>query len=233
MGTSRRYSRRAVLGAAAAATAGTAAAAATGASAAAADDGKSTRDPVARHSMKVVDDQHRQRFLADTEKPPIIIDGKTYPPSQRQGPDHATWLIFNDDDGSERGGIVASTDGGQLSFDYPNAQGMTLLAQRDGQSGTAGLFVAQMPDPNLGPTQVTQVFSGVWAGWGSNSGSQVILGDTKGRARVVVQVDTHDVPSILFLDEEGKVTFQLPPAPAPQARSAEQAPTWPTLPQVR
>jgi hypothetical protein len=84
---------------------------------------------------ELVDEQGRQRVLADTEKPPIIIDGRTLPASDRRGPDQATYLIFNGDEGSERGGVIASSDGGQLSFDHPNAQGLTLGAGARGDRG--------------------------------------------------------------------------------------------------
>ncbi|MFD6160537.1 hypothetical protein ACFWF7_31845 [Nocardia sp. NPDC060256] len=66
----------------------------------------------------VVDRRGKQRFLLATRKPPIILGGKTYPEETRGGPDDGTYLIFNDDNGDEKGGIVALSEiavGGQQS----------------------------------------------------------------------------------------------------------------------
>jgi hypothetical protein len=37
------------------------------------------------------------------------------------------------------------------------------------------------------------------------------LNDSKGRPRIMLSVDSNDVPSFKFLDEDGKVTLSLPP----------------------
>src|SRR5215217_7832544 len=56
-------------------------------------DGKHQASP----SFTVVDKRGRQRFLLDSGKPPLIIDGQTYPPERRSGPENGSYLIFNDE----------------------------------------------------------------------------------------------------------------------------------------
>ncbi|MGW0515733.1 hypothetical protein [Crossiella sp. NPDC003009] len=93
-----------------------------------------------RGSFTVRDRRGRQRVLADTRRPPVIIGGQVIPAEQRQGPEHGTYLIFNDEHGSERGGIVAGASEASVSLDYPNAQALTLGTRWQGEHGAAALF---------------------------------------------------------------------------------------------
>jgi hypothetical protein len=205
------YTRRTAMAAGAAAAAGLAASVAARPPVAEAADGSDGRQVVAKESLTLVDEQGRQRFLATASKPPVVIDGTVLPPSKRQGDDHATWLIFNEDQGSERGGIVAASDTAQLTLDFANAQGITLGTSWQGKTGLAAVSFNQMPDPSLPPDQVHSVPQRAALGWTSDFGALLSLNDSGGRTRILLQVDANDVPRIQILDAHGNVVAQLPP----------------------
>lgn len=210
MGESTNPSRRAVLGSVGAASALGVAAVLTDSGSPASARPRPLADQQVTGSFKVVDRRGGQRFLADTKKPPVIVEGKTYPAERRQGPDDASYLIFNDDNGNEKGGIVAHTTGAQVSLDYPNAQAVTLLAGASGQEGCAKLVMVQAPDASLPIEQVTEVPTRVELGWDSLKGSLLELSDSQGRPRIRLQVDADDHPRIQILDATGAVVAQLP-----------------------
>ncbi|MEV4173118.1 hypothetical protein [Nonomuraea sp. NPDC049709] len=166
----------------------------------------------ARESFRVVDRRGRQRFLASSSKPPVIIGGKTYPADQRQGPE-GTYLIFNDGDGNEKGGIVASSVGASISLDYTNAQAITMATRWEGVHGAALLEMKHMPDPALPIDQVPAMPPRVQLGYSTPEGAFLVLSDSRGRPRIVLEIDGDDNPVIKVLDSEGKVVGQLPEAP--------------------
>ncbi|GAA2827763.1 hypothetical protein [Nonomuraea rubra] len=167
----------------------------------------------ARESFRVIDLRGRQRFLASSRKPPIIIGGRTYPADQRQGPE-GTYLIFNDGDGNEKGGITASSAGASLSLDYTNAQAITMATRWEGTLGAAVLEMKHMPDPALPIGQVPAMPPRVQLGYSTPEGAFLVLSDSRGRPRIVLEIDGDDNPMIKVLDSEGKVVGQLPETPA-------------------
>lgn len=164
-------------------------------------------EPRVSGSFTVTDNRGRQRFRLDSRKPPVIVDGQEIPASQRGGPEHASWLIFNDDNGNEIGGVLGSTTGGSITFDYPGAIDAIKMSSiwRDGAGG-AGLNVNARPgdQPATGPRER------VLLGWRSDRGSILHLLDSRGRPRIVLEVDSDDVPAIKILDGDGNVTARLP-----------------------
>ena len=202
---SHHISRRAVLGATATVTATAAGTVLSpGAPAAAAPRG----EPHARGSFKITDLRGKQRFRLDSRKPAIVIDGQEIPAAQRGGPENASWLIFNDDNGNEIGGILASTTGGSITFDYPGAIDAIKMSSiwRDGVGG-AGININAHPGGAVpaGPKER------VLLGWRSDLGSLLHLTDSQGRPRITLGVDEHDTPSIKVLDTDGRVVARLPP----------------------
>ncbi|SES30320.1 hypothetical protein [Lentzea albida] len=161
------------------------------------------------HSFTVRDNRGRQRLLADTRRPPILIGGKVIPAEQRQGPEHGTYLVFNDENGSERGGIVAGASEASLSLDYANAQALTLATRWQGEHGATALFFKQMPDPSLPVEQTPPTPTRVELVWSTADGAVLALNDSKGRPRIVISVDAQDVPGIRVLDEQGNVVSDL------------------------
>lgn len=169
-----------------------------------------SRGDQARPSFTVRDNRGLQRVLADTRRPPVIIGGTVIPAEQRQGPEHGTYLIFNDENGSERGGIVAGASEASFSLDYVNAQAITLGTKWQGEHGATALFFKQMPDPRLPVGQTPPMPARVELVWSTGDGSVLALNDSKGRPRIVLSVDAQDVPSIRVLDENGAVVGSLP-----------------------
>ena len=159
-------------------------------------------------SFTVVDKRGRQRFLLDSRKPPVIIDGQTYPPERRSGPENGSYLIFNDETGDEKGGLLVHPTGGRIAFDYPHAvDGINLsLSAKDGVGG-AGLTINGIPDPDAGPG--VRATPRAVLGCHTAFGAQLALCDSQGRPRIVLQVDENDRPTIKILDGDGKTVNEL------------------------
>ncbi|HET9421787.1 MAG TPA: hypothetical protein VFO49_11665 [Nocardioides sp.] len=165
--------------------------------------------------LQLVDGARKQRFLLQSTKPPVYLNGVTYPPEQRSGPPNGSYFIFNDENQSERGGITVSPEAAQISFDWPTIDAVHLNAiSYPGALGAALLSMRQMPDPSIPPEDLTpedappRVLLGT-----SNAGDGAVLAlyDSLGRPRIQLQVDGTDVPRIQILDEDGQVVAQLPP----------------------
>jgi hypothetical protein len=109
-----------------------------------------------RLSLRLDDRRRQQRFLLSSTKPPVYLNGKTYPAEQRGGPDDGSYFIFNDENQSEKGGITVSSNGAQLSFDYPQVQGLTMNTAYAGKLGAAQLSMVQMPDPDIPVEELTR-----------------------------------------------------------------------------
>lgn len=175
-----------------------------------------------RSTLKLVDGDVEQRFLLTDRKPPIIVQGKTYPAEMRQGPDHGSYLIFNDEDQNEKGGIIASTTTAQLALDYPNAQGATLNTVWNTQGGVAKLLLTEMPDPTIPVDKVTTTDRVLLGCSNLGDGALLLMMDSKENPRILLTVDGGDVPRLLFLDADGNVSAQFPPED-PAAASAKPA----------
>jgi hypothetical protein len=160
-------------------------------------------------SFKVVDKRGRQGLLVSTSKPPVYTGGRTLPADARQGPDPATYVIFNDENGSERGGITASADSASFSLDYANAEAITIASTWSGKDGGAALTMSGMPDPELPAEQAATVRRAALE-CHTGQGARFVLHDSAGRERIVLEVDADDVPRIKVLDAGGGVVTQLP-----------------------
>lgn len=162
----------------------------------------------ARETFKVVDKRGRQRFLLSATKPPLIIDGTTIPADRRSGPENGSYFIFNDENGDEKGGLLVSPTGGHIAFDYPHAvDGIRLTLKAENGKGGAGLEIKGVPDPSGGSQ--AQAVPRAALGAHTAFGAQLMIADSQGRPRIVLQVDEHDQPTIKVLDEQGAVIKQL------------------------
>jgi hypothetical protein len=163
---------------------------------------------VAENSFTVVDRRGRQRFLAATTKPPVLLGGRRYP---RSGPD-CTYLIFNDETGSEKGGIIAAGNGAMVSLDYANSDAIHLGTQWEGKTGGGYLEIRHMPDPALPPLEAAAATkTGIQLFCHTDEGTSLTLNDRHGRPRIVLQVSPNGTPSLRMLDEHGTAAYQLPP----------------------
>jgi hypothetical protein len=221
--TDRLSRRAAVKGAAVTAAAGVTGALAGSASGAYAAE---TSGPLeVRKKLKLVDKEGKQRFLHQSTKPPVFIQGRKFPASARSGPEDGSYFIFNDENQNERGGMTIDPSIAQLSFDYPTVDALHLNAVNAGTAGASQLSMREMPDPSIpiedlkpedAPPRVLLGTSNV------GDGSLLFLYDSNGRPRITLQVDGDDVPRIQILDADGNVVAQLPPEDQIAARKAKE-----------
>ena len=215
--------RAAVKGAAVTAAAGAAGALAGSVSAAGAAEKSGPLE--VRKKLKLVDNEGKQRFLHQSTKPPVFLQGRKIPASQRGGDPDGSYFIFNDENQDERGGITVDPNVAQLSFDYPTVDAMHLNAVNEGTAGASQLSMREMPDPSIpiedlkpedAPPRVLLGTDNV------GDGSLLFLYDSEGRPRITLQVDGNDVPRIQILDGDGNVVAQLPPEEQTQAKASKK-----------
>jgi len=209
---------------------GAVAAAGLGAVAGAANPARAGAQTTSTHGLRVrekflfVDRGGRQRFLWQSTKPPVFVQGREFPAEARGGPPEASYYIFNDEDQNEKGGLIASNTAAQISFDYPNVQAITLGTGFVGKAGAAQLSMHEMPDPDIPVEELRPEDVPIRVLLGTSNvgdGSLLFLFDHAGRPRITLHVDGDDVPRIQILDADGNVVAQLPEeAPAaPAAKS--------------
>ncbi|MBO0880686.1 MAG: hypothetical protein J2P17_10150, partial [Mycobacterium sp.] len=145
-------------------------------------------------AFRLTDKAGRQRLLATTEKPPAIINGV----EMERGGDDGTYVVFNDENGSEKGGITASSTGAMLGLDYPNHDAIHLESAWDDTSSRASLLMTHMPDRNL-PEDQQRGTLGVSLHCSSVYGSGLQLCDSQGRPRIVLQAMKTTSPASGFL----------------------------------
>lgn len=158
----------------------------------------------------IVDQRGRQAFSFTTTKPPVLHQGRTIPAAERNVPDRGSYLVFNDENGDERGGLVTTARNVFLSMDWPNCDALSLGVEVGDANSVAGLLVRSMPDPDL-PIEKAWNGSATAAqiGWSSAHGSCVVLHDSQGQPRLVLSVDRDNVPHIQVLDADGSVIRDL------------------------
>lgn len=167
---------------------------------------------LAQRKVQLLDGDNQQRFLLQTSRPPVYLNGAVY---ERSGSPHGSYFIFNDQDQSERGGITVDRRNAQVSLDWPNVDAMHLGAyQKTATTGFASLSMRQMPDPAIPPEAVTDADAPerVLLGTANTDGALLLLNDSQGRPRIVLHVQPDDQPVIQIWDAEGNVVAQLPPA---------------------
>ena len=170
--------------------------------------------------------------LSNSERvPDPIICGKTL---KRQAHNSSGMIFFNED-GDECGGLVYGSDGAALLFDaYKSDQIIGIVYEKDKDGNTVQgvkiwdrpplntevweeLEISQRtgaPSPKLKELMESGAFgvSRMFLGKNIQGEAQVVLRDSKGRDRIRLRVDTSDTPIMEFLDENGEVTYSLPPA---------------------
>jgi hypothetical protein len=77
---------------------------------------------------------------------------------------------------------------------------------KDGSEKDAAMKKLRQHALESGLSGVARVF----VGRGTKNEAVVSLADTKGKPRILLSVDGADVPSLQFLDENGKVIYKLP-----------------------
>jgi hypothetical protein len=164
-------------------------------------------DQITVHRINVVEPDGTLRLVISNrdQLPGIIVRGKEQPFERPQA-----GMLFYNDEGSENGGLIFSghknpkgdvvDSGGSLSFDkYGDNQIVQLAGVDDSTDKFAGLIVS---DNNRR----------IWVGREGTGDATVTLMDVKGKPRIRMQVTADGTPSLVFLDAEGRVVSQMPPA---------------------
>ena len=87
-------------------------------------------------------------------------------------------------------------------------------SMKDGPEKDAAMKKLRQHALESGLSGVARVF----VGRGTKNEAVVSLADTKGKPRILMSVDGANVPSIQFLDENGKVVYKLPADAAPESK---------------
>jgi hypothetical protein len=178
--------------------------------------------------------------ISNSERmPPAIVNGKAMKGEGSRSPGMLFYNGKGDESGgmgfgseAEKGGAFRASS--QFMFDqYNQDQAVGILYSDNNGKRTAGLRVwdrADMPLDELyakfgelrGAEReaaikklVEQGMVGagrVFVGKLPDKSASLVLSDTKGKPRLTVSVDAEGNPKISFLDENGKVTYALPPA---------------------
>ena len=110
-------------------------------------------------------------------------------------------ILYNDHDGSREAGLRV--------WDRPETPLSELIAERAAmekiQDGPEkSLLKARLQEAEFSPTRV-------FVGKNKEKEAKVALYDAKGKVRINMEVGAQGKPKLEFLDENGKVTYRLPP----------------------
>jgi hypothetical protein len=153
------------------------------------------------HRIDVVEPDGTLRMVISNRSrlPGVIVKGKEAPPVDRP----QAGMIFYNDEGSENGGLIFGgrmndkgevvDSGGSLSFDkYGENQIVQLAGVDDKNDKFAGLAVGDQ-------------HRRIWVGRTDDGNASISLMDAKGKKRIVMQVTAQGIPTLSFLDENGRV----------------------------
>lgn len=166
-------------------------------------------DVVRAHRIDVVEPNGTLRMVISNHDklPPVIINGKEQKMAATRP---QAGMLFYNDEGTENGGLIFGgrknekgevvDSGGSLSFDkYGAGQIIQLAGVDDKDNQFAGLAVGQGGQR-------------IWIGHGNSGVASVSLSDSNGKNRIVMQVAKDGTPSLVFLDDQGRVVQSLAPA---------------------
>jgi hypothetical protein len=166
-------------------------------------------DVVRAHRIDVVEPDGTLRMVISNHDklPPVIVRGKEQKMAEARP---QAGMLFYNDEGTENGGLIFGgkknekgevvDSGGSLSFDkYGAGQIVQLAGVDDKDNKFAGLAVGQGGQR-------------IWIGHGNSGVASVSLSDANGKNRIVMQVAADGTPSLVFLDDQGRVVQSLAPA---------------------
>jgi len=159
-------------------------------------------DTIEVKSIKIIDDKSVARLVFAAELPNPKVQGKEYPRSTK-----VAGIQFNDSLGNEIGGLAIfdRLDGAGLCFDYGTAEAVCLTKIE--KFGYTGLVMLDQPKPEsqVGQTGSQRVLIAI-----ENGESKLVLNDKDGKERIRLVVDTSNVARAEFLDQNGKIVYQIP-----------------------
>jgi len=151
-------------------------------------------DTVSAHTLRVVDEQGRPRFVIGAPLPNPMVQGKELP---RSSP--VVGIQFLDKEGNETGGlaIIDRVQGAALCFDYNGGEAMCFTKARDWKGIT--LLDPPAPGGQLGVAGNSRVELSLDKGT-----PRLALSDKHGRDRLVLTIDNKGNAVIQTLDANGK-----------------------------
>ncbi len=193
---------------------------------------KANFDEITVHRINVVEPDGTLRMVISDKAqfPGLIVKNKeVYAHKDRQ----TAGMLFFNDEGTENGGLIFGglkdkngkmSSYGHLSFDrYLQDQVFTIDAAEDGTHKAAGLSIDDRPDWPITDmlslpqsewkkfiTTHQQPHQRIHLGRNDDKSASLVLKDTDGHSRIVIQVAPDGSPSLQFLDASGKVISQLP-----------------------
>ncbi len=194
-------------------------------------------DAIDVHRINVVEPDGTLRMVISNKAafPGAIIRGKEYPHPDRK----TAGLLFFNDEGTENGGLIfggakdakGSVESyGHLSFDqYEQDQVFTIDAGDQNGLHSSAMTMWDRPEYSIGELLATapekreafvaahpQCHARLYLGRNQDHSVALRLKDTKGRDRIVLQVDAAGAPVIELLDESGKIIGRLPDIAEPK-----------------
>lgn len=162
-----------------------------------------------RPPVVIGDSESRPAVGIFTVRPSVRHRG-TEQAADREGPEHATYLMLHDENGDERGGMIIASAQASLTLDWSNAEAVELYVDASAGSTSAGLTVRHPPIADL-PLDEAGAASKPAAqiGWSSELGSCIALHDSQGRPRIVLSVGADNVPRIQVFDANGVMVRDL------------------------
>jgi hypothetical protein len=169
-------------------------------------------DELAVARIDVVDANGTRRMsMTNRDRlPDLVIEGKHAPRAARAV--QPAGIVLSDEQGNEAGGYVTTkTASGEnqsmLLLDYGRSEAIGIMQRHDAAHYQAALLLNDPPrpgEPNDG-SGTRRIYVST-----ADRVAAVELKDTHGRARIRLEVDASDRPSIAILDEAGAVVSRLP-----------------------
>jgi len=162
--------------------------------------GRAQFDSLTTQKLVLVDSNSHPRLVLAAPLPNPRVAGKEYP---RSTP--AYGFQFLDKDGNETGGLALldSIGGGAICFDYATAEALCLTKTRDSAYIT-------LLDPPAANSKAGESGAARIAISQEKGNASIVIGDSAGKDRIVLQVSKDRQADIKILDPEGHTVFHEP-----------------------
>ncbi len=123
--------------------------------------------------------------------------------------DQTIGILYEDSNGKRRAGLQV-WDRPDMSLEALSAKIDAIRGMKAGPEKDAAMQKLK-EEAKHGAFGVTRLFAGKLP----DKSTDLVLSDPEGRPRLTIAVDADGNPKLSFLDDSGKVTYQLPPNPHP------------------
>lgn len=165
--------------------------------------------------INIVDESGEVRFIIAGNSPDPVVRGQ-----QLKRSISPAGIIWNDEDGNESGGIVATrfppndtTRARMITFDFTHqitdAVNLGTFESEDGETWKGGLTVYDRRPYVPGPVTSSQGIKRIFLGT-QDADAGLIIHDAEGRERIRIGVDPDGEAVIEMLDKQGAVIYRIP-----------------------